>query len=75
MMVQTALPAKSRSSSVPVKVHLMPAFVPSVVSFMAQSIPRQKSKGDNMQSCLTPVFILKSSVRYWPQMALDLNST
>ena len=66
--------AKSRSSSVSVKVHLMSAFVPNVVSFMTQSIPRQKKKGDNMHPCLTHVFISKSSDRFWPQMSLDLES-
>ena len=57
--------AKSISSSVSVKVHLMPACVPNVVSFMTQSIPRQKRKGDNIHPCVTPVFISKYSVRYW----------
>ena len=64
--------AKSRSSSVSVKVHLMPAFVPNVVSSINQAIQRQKRKGDNMHPYFTPVFISKSSVRYWPQMTLDL---
>ena len=60
--------------SVSVKVHVMPAFVPNVVSFMTKSIPRQKRKGDNMHPYLTSVFISKYSVRYWPQMTLDLKS-
>ena len=33
---------KSRSSSVSLKVHLMPAFVPNAVSFMTQLIPRRR---------------------------------
>ena len=52
----------------------MLACVPYVVSFITQSFPRQKTKGDTMQRCLNPVFISKSSVRYWPRMTLDLKS-
>ena len=66
--------AKYRSSNVSVKVHLMSAFVPNIFSFMTQSIQRQKKKRDNMHPCLTTVFISKSSVRFLPQMTLDLKS-
>ena len=66
--------AKSRSPNVSVKVHLMPLLSPSAVSFMTQSIPRQKRKGDSMHPCFTPVLISKSSVRYWPQMTSVLKS-
>ena len=43
----------------------MPLLTPSAVSFMTQSIPRQKRKGDSIHPCFTPVLISKSSVRYW----------
>ena len=52
----------------------MPLLSPSAVSFMTQSIPRQKRKGDSMHPCFTPVLISKSSVRYWPQVTLVLKS-
>ena len=66
--------AKSRSPNVSVMVHLMPLLSPSAVSFVTQSIPRQKRKGDSMHPYFTPVLISKSSVRYWPQMTLVLKS-
>ena len=52
----------------------MPLLSPSAVSFMTQSIPRQKRKGDSMHPCFTPVLISRSSDRYWPQMSLVLKS-
>ena len=59
---------KSRSCSISV----CEAFAHNVVSSINQSIQRQKRKGDNMHPFLTPVFISKSSVRYWPLLTLDL---
>ena len=65
---------KSRSSSVSVKVHLMLAFVRNVVSFMTQSIPRQKKKRDNLHPYLTPVFKILCRVLATNDLILDLKS-
>ena len=66
--------AKSRSSNVSVKVHLMLLVSHGGVSFMTQSIPRHKRKGDSMHPYFNPVLISKSSVKYWPHMTLVLKS-
>ena len=51
--------AKSRSSNVVVKSHLIPLLTPVVVFFITQSIARRKRNPDITHPCFTPVFYLE----------------
>jgi len=55
-----------------VKVHLMPAFVPKVVSLMTQSIPRENRRW--IICILVWLSLFQNTLSDWPQMTLDLIS-
>ena len=57
-------PAKSRSPSDSVNVHMIPLLTPMSVLFIIQSIARQNRKGDNIHPCFTPALMSNSSVKF-----------
>ena len=56
-------PAKSRSPSDSVNVHMIQLLTPMSVLFVNQSIVRQNINGDNIHPCFTPVLVSNYSVK------------